>query len=85
MEIIKRFIDNPENTGKPHGRNIYSKYVKTTHYKDETGELIKDAKHNLSIDMEKLKEDEKLDGIYFIITNDLSLTGRQIAAKYHEL
>jgi hypothetical protein len=85
MEFLKKYTANPETTGKPHERNIFTKYINTFHYTDVTGEVVKDAKHSLTIDEKKLEEDAKLDGIYFIITNDLTLTGRQIAEKYHEL
>jgi hypothetical protein len=84
MDFLKRYINDPVHQGKPHGKNMTNKYLKTVHHDKKTGEIL-NAEHQLSIIEKRLSDDQKLDGIYFIITNDLSLKPDEIASAYHGL
>jgi hypothetical protein len=84
MNFLERYIANPLCTGKPHGRNVMGKYLKTIHANKNTGEVV-NVSHHVNVLKEQLAKDQCLDGIYFIITNDLNLTSEEIVKTYHGL
>lgn len=79
-------VDNPEKytQSKNYGA---AKYVKDTKVDKETGE-IKTKKNQVSVlqfDEEKLKEDEKYDGYYAIVTSELDEKDLEIVDIYRGL
>ena len=61
-----------------------SKYVKHLVFDSKTGEIIK-AKSQLSIDEEKIAEEEKYDGYYAIVTSEYKKTDDEIIDIYRGL
>ena len=61
-----------------------AKYVKNLQFDKKTGEIIK-TKRILSFDEEKLREEEKLDGYYAIVTSELYQTDDKIIETYRGL
>lgn len=61
-----------------------SKYVKHLVFDKNTGEII-EAKSQLSLDEEKIKEDEKLDGYYMIVSSEFEKTPDEIINIYRGL
>jgi len=59
-------------------------YVKNIDFDKETGEILKPAKA-LELDLQKLKEDEALDGYYVIITSEYQETSDRIIEMYRGL
>jgi len=60
-----------------------AKYVKDIRFDKKTGEVILGKKP--SFDLEKLKEDEKYDGYYAIVTSELSMADGDIIDTYRGL
>lgn len=61
-----------------------SKYVKHLVFDEKTGEIIK-AKSKLSLDEEKIAEEEKYDGYYLIVTSEMDKTDDEIIDIYRGL
>ena len=61
-----------------------SKYVKHLVFDKNTGEII-EAKSQLSLDEDKIAEEEKLDGYYAIVTSEMEKTDNEIIAIYRGL
>lgn len=61
-----------------------SKYVKHLVFDKKTGEII-EAKSELSLDEEKIKEEEKYDGYYLIVTSEMEKTEEDIIETYRGL
>ena len=61
-----------------------SKYVKHLVFDKTTGEII-EAKSQLSLDEEKIAEEEKLDGYYMIVTSEFGKTPDEIIDIYRGL
>ena len=59
-------------------------YVKNIDFDKETGEILKPSKA-LELDLNKLKEEEALDGYYVIITNEYEETSDRIIEMYRGL
>lgn len=59
-------------------------YIKNIDFDKETGEILKTSKA-LELDMEKLKEEEALDGYYVIITSEYKETSDRIIEMYRGL
>lgn len=74
------------NVQKYNKKNCYgaSKYVKHLVFDEKTGEIIK-AKSKLSLDEEKIAEEEKLDGYYAIVTSEMEKTDSEIIDIYRGL
>lgn len=74
------------NVQKYNKKNSYgaSKYVKHLVFDEKTGEIIK-AKSKLSLDEEKIAEEEKLDGYYAIVTSEMEKTDNEIIDIYRGL
>lgn len=74
------------NIRKYNKKNCYgaSKYVKHLVFDKNTGEII-EAKSQLSLDEEKITEEEKLDGYYMIVTSEMEKTDDEIIDIYRGL
>lgn len=74
------------NVRKYNKKNCYgaSKYIKHLVFDKNTGEII-EAKSQLSIDEEKIVEEEKLDGYYMIVTSEMEKTDDEIIDIYRGL
>ena len=74
------------NVQKYNKKNCYgaSKYVKHLVFDKNTGEII-EAKSQLSLDEDKIAEEEKLDGYYAIVTSEMKKTDSEIIDIYRGL
>ncbi len=83
IDKAKDLIGNVQKYNK---KNCYgaSKYVKHLVFDEQTGEIIK-AKSKLSLDEEKIAEEEKLDGYYAIVTSEMDKTDDEIIDIYRGL
>jgi len=83
IDKAKDLIGNVQKYNK---KNCYgaSKYVKHLVFDEQTGEIIK-AKSKLSLDEEKIAEEEKLDGYYAIVTSEMEKTDSEIIEIYRGL
>lgn len=61
-----------------------SKYVKHLVFDKDTGEII-EAKSQLSLDEDKIAEEEKLDGYYMIVSSEFNKTADEIIDIYRGL
>jgi len=61
-----------------------AKYIKNIEYDKETGEIITTGKA-LIFDEEKLREEEKYDGYYAIVTSEVHMTDAEIIETYRGL
>jgi len=59
-------------------------YVNNLEYDKETGEIIENGKL-LSLDLDKIKEEEKFDGYYAIVTSELNMSDTTIIDTYRGL
>ena len=83
IDKAKDLIGNIQKYNK---KNSYgaSKYVKHLVFEEETGEILK-AKSKLSLDIEKIAEEEKLDGYYAIVTSEMEKTDEEVIDIYRGL
>ena len=83
IDKAKDLIGNVQKYNK---KNCYgaSKYVKHLVFDKNTGEII-EAKSQLSLDEEKIKEEEKYDGYYAIVTSEMDKTDDEIIEIYRGL
>ncbi len=74
------------NVQKYNKKNCYgaSKYVKHLVFDKNSGEII-EAKSQLSLDEDKIAEEEKLDGYYAIVTSEMNKTDSEIIDIYRGL
>ena len=83
--VVKKAMDLIANPGK------YTKttsvgaagYVKNIKFNKDTGEIADGV--NLSLDIEKIKEEEKFDGYYSIVTSEKHLSDQEIHEIYRQL
>ena len=83
IDKAKDLIGNIQKYNK---KNCYgaSKYVKHLVFDKNTGEII-EAKSQLSLDEEKIAEEEKLDGYYAIVSSEFDKTDDEIIDIYRGL
>ena len=83
IEKAKELIGNVQKFNK---KNCYgaAKYVKHLVFDSKTGEIIV-AKSQLSIDEEKIAEEEKYDGYYAIVTSEMDKSDDEIIDIYRGL
>lgn len=82
VEKAKKLIKNSGN-GKLPAKGSF-KYIVSTPCDIETGELFECVDY-YSIDEEKIKEEEKFDGYYAIVTSELDMPDRKILDIYRGL
>ena len=83
IDKAKNLIGNIRKYNK---KNCYgaSKYVKHLVFDKNTGEII-EAKSQLSLDEDKIAEEEKLDGYYMIVSSEMEKTDDEIIDIYRGL
>ena len=83
IEKAKELIGNVQKFNK---KNCYgaAKYIKQLVFDKNTGEIIV-AKSKLSIDEEKIAEEEKYDGYYAIVTSEMDKSDDEIIDIYRGL
>ena len=82
VEKAKDLINNPTKYTQATSYGC-TKYINNISFDEETGE-IKEGK-NLSLKLDKIKEEEKYDGYYSIVTSEKNLTDKEIRDIYKGL
>ena len=84
--VISKAQDLVSNPGKYTRNTSYgaASYVKGIDFDKETGEILNPTK-SLSIDWDKIKEDEALDGYYAIVTSEHKESDDKIIEMYRGL
>ena len=82
---IKKAEDLIKNPGKYTQATSYgcTKYINNIRFNEETGEIPTGIE--LSLKLEKIKEEEKYDGYYSIVTSEKNLTDKEIRDIYKGL
>lgn len=82
---IKKAQDLISNPGKYTQATSYgcTKYINNIRFNEETGEIPTGL--DLSLKLEKIKEEEKYDGYYSIVTSEKNLTDKEIRDIYKGL
>ena len=82
---IKKAEDLIKNPGKYTQATSYgcTKYINNIRFNEETGEISKGLE--LSLKLDKIKEEEKYDGYYSIVTSEKNLTDKEIRDIYKGL
>lgn len=82
---IKKAEDLINNPGKYTQATSYgcTKYINNIRFDEETGEVPKGLE--LSLKLDKIKEEEKYDGYYSIVTSEKNLTDKEIRDIYKGL
>jgi len=85
-ELVKKAMGLVEDPAKYDRATSYgaARYVKDIRFDKKTGEILKGGKKP-SFDFEKLKEDEKYDGYYAIVTSELDMADGDIIDTYRGL
>lgn len=86
-ETIAKAKELIKNPGKFNKATTYgaAKYIKNIECDSKTGEILENSKKLLSFDEEKLKEEEKYDGYYAIVTSEYKMADKEILDVYHGL
>lgn len=82
---IKKAEDLIKNPGKFNQATSYgcTKYINNIRFNEETGEIPNGLELSLKVD--KIKEEEKFDGYYSIVTSEKNLTDKEIRDIYKGL
>ena len=85
-ELVKKAMELVADPGKYERATSYgaAKYVKDIRFDKDTGEVLKGGKRP-RFDLEKLKEDERYDGYYAIVTSELEMADGDIIDTYRGL
>ena len=85
-ELVKKAMELVKDPSKYNRATSYgaAKYVKDIRFDKKTGEILKSSKKP-SFDIAKLKEDEKYDGYYAIVTSELDMADGDIIDTYRGL
>lgn len=84
IEKAKDLIKNPTKYNKSTSYGA-SKYVKNLAFNEDTGEILESAQQHLLFDEEKLREEEKYDGYYAIVTSEYKESDDKIIEIYRGL
>ncbi|WAM35774.1 IS1634 family transposase [Caldicellulosiruptor acetigenus] len=84
---LVKAMDLIKNPGKYNKATAYgaAKYVKNLAFDPTTGEILESVQRKLSLDEEKLKEEEKFDGYYAIVTSEYKESPEKIINIYKGL
>lgn len=80
----KDLIKNPAKYNKSTTYGA-AKYVKNLTFDANTGEILESARQHLAFDEEKLREEEKFDGYYAIVTSEYKESDEKIIETYRGL
>ena len=82
VERAKDMIRHPANyTKATHGGS--ASYIKNISFNKDTGEIVNGE--SLELDEEKIREEEKYDGYYSIVTSELAMSDRKMREIYRGL
>ena len=84
LEKAKDLINNPSKYNKSTAYGA-AKYVKNLAFDPKTGEIKEDLKQALIFDEERLREEERLDGYYAIVTSEWKESDEKIIDIYRGL
>lgn len=84
LEKSKDLISHPEKYSRATGYGA-SKYVKNAVFDRSTGEIIQKKGVDLSLDLDLIREEEKYDGYYAIVTSEYEKSDREIIEIYRGL
>jgi len=84
MEVLSKAESIVKNPSKYTKATSYgaAAYVKNLKYDKNTGEVVGE---NIFLDLDKIKEDEKYDGYYSIVTSELYMETNEIVSTYRGL
>jgi len=87
LEVIAKAKDLIKNPSKYNKSTTFgaAKYVKNLTFDAQTGEVLESAKQHLSFDQERLREEEKYDGYYTILTSEYKEPDDKIIDIYRGL
>jgi hypothetical protein len=80
---VEAVLDNPDKLKDK--QSNYQKYLKKTKVDTKTGEVLKDAKDVLSLQLDKINEDRALMGYYTIMTSETQMQDSAVIKRYHGL
>lgn len=80
----KDLIKNPAKYNKSSSYGA-AKYVKNLTFDAATGEILESARQHLTFDEKKLREEEKFDGYYAIVTSEYKESDEKIIEMYRGL
>nr|WP_231968729.1 transposase [Thermoanaerobacterium sp. RBIITD] len=85
--VLAKAMDLIKNPGKYNKSISYgaAKYVKNLTFDADTGEISENVHQSLTFDEEKLREEEKFDGYYAIVTSEYKETPEKIIEMYRGL
>ena len=83
LEKAQKIISRPKRYSKKEAGGAL-RYVKNIEYNAETGECI-NTKCIPYLDLDKIREDEKYDGYYAIITSEVDMPDHEVVKAYHGL
>lgn len=81
IQKSKDLINNPAKYNKATAYGAAA-YVKNINFDKETGEVLKSK---LSLNISKIKEEEKYDGYYSIVTSEIEMSDKQMRDTYKGL
>lgn len=84
IDLAKELIGNVVKFNKKNSHSA-SKYVKNLVFNKTTGEIVENPKSKLSLDFDRIAEEEKFDGYYAIVSSELDKTDEEIIDIYREL
>ena len=84
LEKSRDLIIHPDKYSRATGYGA-AKYVKNAVFDKATGEIIQKKGIDLSLDMDLIKEEEKFDGYYAIVTSEYEKTDQEIIEIYRGL
>ena len=84
LEKAKDLITHPAKYNKSTSYGA-AKYVKNLTFDSQTGEILESARQSLSFDEKKLREEEKFDGYYAIVTSEYKESSEKIIEMYRGL
>ena len=84
IDLAKELIGNVAKFNKKNSHSA-SKYVKNLVFDKSTGEIIENPKSKLSLDLDKIYEEEKFDGYYAIVSSEIDKTDEELIDIYREL
>ena len=62
-----------------------AKYIRNLNVDAKTGEILKDRKRMPALDLEKIEEEERLDGFYALVTSEMDLSDTEVIDTYRGL
>ncbi len=84
---LVKAMDLIKNPAKYNKSTTYgaAKYIKNLTFDPNTGEILESARQHLAFDKEKLREEEKFDGYYAIVTSEYKESDEKIIEMYRGL